>query len=111
MESIRIESNFLFRDNYELRSFRLGAAHRLCHRAHFLREEENAPAKPANGTAMLVLRNKLEKANKDYMAKLGLGKFYSKGSSADSNAYGLGEAFGESIDLNRNPRTRAITMR
>lgn len=111
LESIRLESNFLYRDNFERRSFRLGAAHRLQVRTYFLKEQEAKGEKLAQSTSLILLRNKLEKANAEYIAKLGLGAFHSKGSRADNSAYEMGEAFGDSINLNSRSKAKAITMR
>ncbi len=110
LNSIRNESNWLFSEPYERRSFRLGAAHKLYERACILIEEESANSAPSSKNSLMVVRNNLEKANADHLANKGLKQFNSRGSYYDGNAYGMGESFGNSVNLGRTSnKVKAIT--
>lgn len=122
MNSVRIESNWLFDEAYERRSFRLGASHKIFERAQTLIQEEKAQSASCGdvdvdgnrntaGTSLMVIRNKLEKANADYVAKKSSGTFKSRGSSAAPEAYDMGQAYGDSVNLGKTPKSRALTMR
>ncbi len=110
IESIRVESNYMFREQFERRSFRLGAADKLYKRACRLIEEEKNPV-ATSGANLIVLRNKMELANEKYKASKNLGVFQSRGSYCDDDAYRRGEQFGDSVNLGKNPKLKAITMR
>ncbi|MBX9720566.1 MAG: DUF2786 domain-containing protein [Candidatus Obscuribacterales bacterium] len=112
LNSIRNESNWLFSEPYERRSFRLGAAHKLYQRACILIEEESANSAHSSKNSLMLVRNNLEKANADHVAKMGLKQFNSRGSYYDGNAYGMGESFGNSVNLGRSAtKLKAITAR
>ena len=111
LNSIRAEGNCLFKEPYERRSFRLGAAHKLYDRACKLVEEESRNCAQSSSNSLMVLRNDLEKANERYMARLNCSTFYGRGSYYDDDAYGQGETFGESVNLGKSSKPKAITMR
>jgi hypothetical protein len=120
MNSVRIESNWLFDEAYERRSFRLGASHKIYERAlTFIQEEKDQNAGTVTGTgagnttgtSLMVIRNKLEKANAEHIAKQSSGTFKGRGSSAAPEAYDMGQAYGDSVNLGKTPKSRALTMR
>lgn len=111
MNSIRLESNWLYTEPYERRSFRLGAAHKLYERACTMIDEEKSAGICSGSTELMVLRNALESANENHLAKMNLGQFQSRGSYYDDAAYGQGEAFGDSVNLGRKSKVKQITMR
>jgi hypothetical protein len=110
INSIRIESNWLFTEQYERRSFRLGAANRLYERACQLIAEEKNNCNGSASNSLMVLRNDLEKVNRKHMERKNLGTFQSRGSYYDGDAYGMGESYGNTVSLVRNSRPRSITM-
>jgi Protein of unknown function (DUF2786) len=111
LDSIRWESNCLFYEAHERRSFRLGAAHKLFERACQLVQEECQSASTASGsTALTVLRNELERANKRYLDSKNLGTFKARATYSDSDAYDMGSVFGNSVNLGKKSKIRAITM-
>ncbi|CAN5480572.1 hypothetical protein BH11CYA1_BH11CYA1_42810 [soil metagenome] len=111
INSIRLESNCLFSEQYERRSFRLGAAHRLYERACALIHEEKNLGQSSKGNELMVLRNQLESANHEHISHKKLGSFQPRGSYHDGDAYGMGESFGDSVNLGRSSKPKAITMR
>lgn len=112
INSIRSESNWLYSEQFERRSFRLGASHKLAERAAELVEEERVTA--AGGSTksnqLLVLRNNLQSANQNYLAQMNLKTFHSKSSYCSDDAYGRGESFGDSVNLGKKSKLKAITM-
>ena len=110
IKSVRLESNAHFHESYERRSFRSGAADRIFERANLLISEEKSAGPPTSTNSLMVLRNKLEKANQNYLDNLHLGNFKSRGSYYDSDAYGRGEAFGNTVNLGQRKKLKAITM-
>lgn len=110
INSIRLESNYLFFEPYERRSFRLGAAHKLYERACRLIDEEKQLGAAAGKNGLQVLRNKMEAANEKYQQGKNLKAFQSRGSSCDGEAYGMGESFANSVNLGKNSKIKAITM-
>lgn len=115
IHSIRCESNWLFAEAYERRSFRLGAAHRVYERAcEMIKEEEgekNSSSATTGSTALTVLRNELEAANKRYLAGKQLSTFKGKATYSDKTAYEVGSIFGNSVRLGKEGRTRALPLK
>lgn len=102
--SIRKESNRIYKDEFERRSFRLGAAHRVIERAFEMMELEkrSSAAAAGTGTSLMVLRNQLEKANQKHMAKLDLAMGRrTRTTWLDMAAYTDGEAYGDQVRLNQ----------
>jgi hypothetical protein len=109
LDSIRKESNRMYKVDRLRRSFRLGAADKLAERAHAIIETEKAaavaaepgetPENAANG--LILLRNQLERANEDYMSSLNLRYSKPRAVSFYEEAYENGEAFGEQMHLHR----------
>jgi Protein of unknown function (DUF2786) len=110
MNSIRIESNWLYTEQYERRSFRLGAANKLYERACNLIVEESKTCAQSSSNSLMVMRNDLEKANAEHVAAKKLGTFKNRGSYYDGDAYGKGESYGNSVNLGRSSKPKAITM-
>jgi hypothetical protein len=103
INSVRRESNRLYKDPYERRSFRLGAAVRISQRTFEIRNAERKAA-TKSGTNIMVLRNQLERANEAHLATKNLQPFKSRPVYLDENAYTDGEAFGSQVGLNRHVR-------
>ena len=101
INSIRLESNRLYKDAFERRSFRLGAADRVFARALELvrKEEESAVTTP--GTSLMVIRNKFEKANDEHMSKKNLSTFKPRAVYLNLDAFADGESFGNQVGLDR----------
>ncbi|MBS1997350.1 MAG: hypothetical protein JSS86_13610, partial [Cyanobacteria bacterium SZAS LIN-2] len=108
--SIRAESNYLFYEQYERRSFRLGAAHKVLERACALVDEEKRNCAKGSSNSLMILRNDLEKANQKHMEKQNFGTFQSRGSYYDGDAYDQGESFGNTVNLGKSSKPKAITM-
>ena len=101
IKSIRQESNKLYKEAHERKSFRLGAADRIFDRAGELtRAEKNANA-TAVGTSLMVIRNQFELANEKHLAKKNLRPFKARPMHLDFDAFSSGEAFGEQVGLDR----------
>lgn len=111
MNSIRFESNWLFTEQFERRSFRLGAAHKLHERACQLIDEEKRSGDSPGRNSLVLLRNHLEHANRKHLDRKKLGTFQSRGSYCNKDAYGMGESFGDSVNLGRKSKLKAITMK
>ena len=111
IDSIRQESNWLFREAYERRSFRVGAADRILQRANQLIAEEKEVCGSTPSNSLMVLRNQLESANQKHMDKKKLGTFQSRGSYHDRSAYGLGQSFGNNVNLGKTGKPKAIGTR
>lgn len=97
--SIRIESNRLYRTEYERRSFRLGAAIKVCQRATDLVAAEKQHSNESSGTSLTLVRNRLERANEEWMRKKNLGTFKSRAVYYDPEAYDDGTAYGDQVQL------------
>ena len=111
MHSIRLESNYLYTEQYERRSFRLGAAHRLYERACQLIDEEKQLGSAHGGNSLILLRDRMVGANERYKKKKNLGTFQSRGSYYDGEAYGQGESFADTVNLGKNTSIKSITVK
>lgn len=112
LDSIRWESNCLYYEPYERRSFRLGAAHRLFERAcQIVSEEAQTAADGSSSTSLVVLRNELERANRRYLDGMKLGTFKARTTYSDSSAYDTGSAYGNSVNLSKKSKIKAITVK
>lgn len=109
VDSIRKESNWLFREAYERRSFRVGAADRILQRATELIAEEKQVCGSTPSNSLMVLRNQLESANQKHMDKKKLGTFQSRGSYHDRTAYGLGQSYGNNVNLGKTGKVKALS--
>jgi ribosomal protein L13 len=101
LNSVRLESNRIYRDAFERRSFRLGAADRIFERACEIMLSEINSGKSA-GTSLIILRNQFEKANEKHMNAKNLKEFKSRTVYLDGNAFADGEAFGNQVGLSRH---------
>lgn len=106
INSVRLESNRTYRDAYERRSFRLGAADRIFERASNLVEKEKSAA-ATSGTDVMIIRNQLERANQEFLAKKNLGTFRGRSVYLDDKAYADGEDYGNQVGL-KNPNEREL---
>jgi Protein of unknown function (DUF2786). len=114
INSIKCESNWLFSEARERRSFRLGAAHRVYERACEIVKEEfqtTGTNQATGSSALTVLRNELEKANKRYMSRKNLGTFKGRSTYSNGDAYDMGSSYGDSVNLGQKTKLRAITSR
>ena len=102
LNSIRVESNRMYKDPFERRSFRLGAADRIFDRAGEIMAAEKKLDAPTTGTNLAVLRNQLEVANENHMKSKNLKSFKSRPVYLDGNAFKDGEAFGNQVGLSRH---------
>ncbi len=102
ISSIRKESNRLYKDSYQRRSFRLGAGWQILMRAIELSAEQaTSRNSDGSGSNLMVVRNQLERANENYLSKLNLRhtkrrRVYVDGESFESgSSYGAGVALGK----------------
>lgn len=109
IESVRKESNRQFKNATERRSFRLGAAIRLYHRAMEIVKEEETREKDshqlatATGNSLLVIRNQLAQKNDDFLSLKypDLQTRRSRPSSVIRGAYDAGQSYGNAVGLTR----------
>ncbi|MGH9553051.1 MAG: DUF2786 domain-containing protein [Terriglobales bacterium] len=101
LDSVRKESNRVYKDQFERRSFRLGAADRIFERALKMIEAEKRGDASTTGTSLMLVRTQLERANQEQLAKLNLRPGRSRSSYLDNDAYADGEAYGTQIGLNK----------
>lgn len=111
MNSIRKESNRAYRDEYERRSFRMGAADRIFERAIEMMEAEKKTSTSRAGTSLMVIRNQLERANQKHLSKIQLHPFKSRGSYVERDAYTDGEAYGNRVPLESQRNTARVPER
>jgi len=102
INSIRKESNLAFKDNFNRRSFRLGAASRVLRRTREMKAAEEVAASSSGGSSLMVLRNQLELANEQYLESLNLQKFASRRSYLNKTAYDVGVEYGDQLRLNQS---------
>jgi hypothetical protein len=98
VNSIRLESNALYSDAYERRSFRQGAACRVLERAIAMVEAEKRQGQ-STGTSLMVVRNSLESANQKYLERLDLRYTSPRSSYIDGAAFAQGQNFGDHVGL------------
>lgn len=104
IESVRLESNRAFRTAHERKSFRLGAAARLYQRAVLLVNQETSSSsnRSTGGTSLMVLRNQLERINREYLSTLDLRKGRRRQAVyIDSIAYAEGTVYGDQVRLGK----------
>ena len=97
-DSIKKESNRTYQSPSLRKSFRLGAAKSVLRRSFELLEAEKFKGQ-ATGTALVVLRNELEKSNTQFLDSLDLGKFVPRRATVNQSAYASGTAFGNNMPL------------
>jgi hypothetical protein len=100
INSIRLESNRLYKDPYERRSFRVGAADRILRRALEIRASERQNA-TTTGTNLMVLRNQFEQANQKHLSTKHFQTFKPRAVYLDESAFADGESFGDQVGLSR----------
>lgn len=105
IESIRKESNRLYRDNHQRRSFRLGAAWKIMLRAIDLTVDEKVSVNSnRSGTNLVVVRNQLERANEDYMSKLTLRQTTRRRVFIDQDSFDSGSEYGAGVALGKRSK-------
>lgn len=110
MNSVRLESNRLYKDPKLRRSFRLGAAVRLWQRARLLVENEKNSTTPGATNGLMVIRNQLEKANEDYLDSLNLRVMSNRRATVVTSAYNAGVSFGEQVELSRRTPANSVPV-
>jgi len=101
INSIRQESNRVYREQFERRSFRVGAADRILRRAFEIRKVERQNSATTTGTDLMVLRNQFEQANQKHMSSKSFQPFKPRTIYLDEGAFTDGVAFGAQVGLNR----------
>ena len=103
IKSIRKESNWMYRDEYERRSFRIGAGDRIMERVIEMTEAEKRQGVGAKScsNSLMVLRNQLERANQEHLAKLDLRHSKGRARNLDVCAYVDGAVYGNEVRLGR----------
>ena len=101
INSIRLESNRLYKDPYERRSFRVGAADRILRRALELRAVERQNITTTTGTDLMVLRNRFEQANQEFLGTKRFQTFKPRSVYLDESAFADGKSFGDQVGLSR----------
>jgi hypothetical protein len=101
INSIRLESNRLYKDPFERRSFRVGAADRILRRALDIRTTERQNAATTTGTNLMVLRNRFEQANQKHLSTKHFQTFKPRAVYLDESAFADGESFGNQVGLSR----------
>lgn len=113
VESVRLESNRLYKTPYEKRSFRLGASERIYQRAVELVNQEKSAAVSGGagerGTSLIVIRNQLERINQNYLSTLNLRSTKTRSVYIDSVAFTEGIVFGNQVKLGKE--VKLITAR
>jgi Protein of unknown function (DUF2786) len=109
LKSVRLESNRMYQESFERRSFRLGAADRIFERACeiMLSEKDNGST---GGTSLMVLRNQFEKANEMHMSAKNLKNFKPRTLYMDGNAFADGEAFGNQVGLSKHKLDKTLRL-
>lgn len=111
MHSIRLESNRMYRTDYERRSFRLGAAYAVFKRAEDMVDAERQCSAASSGTTLTVVRNQLERANEEWMEKKNLGTYRSRATYFDPDAYDDGTVYGGTVQLGTDgKKLRRLTV-
>jgi len=111
VNSIRNESNRAYKEQYERRSFRLGAAERILVRARELMEAEKQKSNSSTGTSLMVIRNQLERANQEHLARLNLRHTRRRSSYIQPDAYSRGATYGERVRLSQLGRNATVAAR
>jgi hypothetical protein len=102
VNSVRKESNRIYKDSYERRSFRLGAADRLVERALEMVAAESRQSAAGSSNGLTVVRIQLSKANQAHLAKLNLRPLKARRSYVTPDAYADGETYGSQVGLKRH---------
>jgi len=105
VDSIRKESNRLYKDPYQRRSFRAGAAGRVFMRAFDLRfEEKRSTSITTAGTSLAVVRTQLEEANDEFLSRLNLRQTRTRTSYVDGESFDKGSSFADGIALTKQAK-------
>jgi len=110
MNSIRSESNRVYKDATLKRSFRLGAARTLYARAQDMLNSEKAPEENSSGTSLMVLRDKLVRANDEYLDSLNLRQVNYRNSRVNMTAYNAGQTYGQQIAMPSRTSSKSISL-
>ncbi len=105
IESIRKESNRLYKDSYERRSFRTGAGWAILMRAiDMVFEEQYSKTSATPGTSLTVVRNQLESANEEYMSHLNLRQTRRRTVYIDRDSFDNGSSYGAGVSLGKQKK-------
>ncbi len=86
----------MYRDEFGRRSFRIGASDRIMERVIEMTEAEKRQGVGANSSnnSLMVLRNQLERANQEHLAKLDLRQGKARARNLDVCTYVDGAVYG-----------------
>jgi hypothetical protein len=102
IQSIRKESNRLYKDSYQRRSFRTGAAWQILTRAIDLVFDEKREKKcETPGTSLTVVRDQLESANQNYLSRLNLRQTRRRSVYIDQDSFDSGTSYGNGVTLGK----------
>lgn len=109
IDSVRKESNRRFKDNFQRKSFRLGASWKVLTRAIDLVVEEEFAERErtgtsGSGTSLAVVRNQLERANEEFLSQLNLRQTKIRRVYIDQKSFDSGSNYGESVALGRQTK-------
>jgi Protein of unknown function (DUF2786) len=104
IDSIRKESNRLYSDNYQRRSFRSGAAWNIMLRAIDLAVQEEMSKPKTPGTSLAVVRERLERANEDYMSRLNLRQSTRRRVFVDQESFDSGSDYGQKVAIGKQAK-------
>lgn len=99
MDSIKKEAKRLYKGDQEYqKSFKLGASHSVYKKACEMTDPKSVES---TGTALMVVKTALERANEDYTETLGLTPSRQRSSQINRHVYNSGRTFGNNISLNK----------
>ena len=105
IQSIRKESNRLYKDNYQRRSFRTGAAWQILMRAiDLMIDEKRAKKCETPGTSLTVVREQLESANQAYLSRLNLRQTTRRSVYIDKDSFDSGTSYGNGVTLGKQAK-------
>lgn len=105
VNSIRKESNRLYKDPYQRRSFRAGAAGKILMRAFELYfDERRSSSIKTPGTTLAVVRGQLEEANEEFLSGLDLRLTRTRTSYVDGESFDHGSSFADGIALTKQAK-------
>jgi hypothetical protein len=105
IQSIRKESNRLYKDSYQRRSFRTGAGWQILLRAiDLVIDEKRAKKCETPGTSLIVVRDQLESANQTYLSRLHLRQTKRRCVYIDQNSFDSGTSYGNGVTLGKQAK-------
>jgi hypothetical protein len=99
LDSIKKQSNSLYKTQNERNDFRLGAATELMFKAQDIVKAQMQQQAPTTGTSLMRISNALQKANEEFLEGLNVKPIRSRQSSVSPAAYNSGRQFGKSLNI------------